>query len=62
MYIQSWNQLPDGAKVIQDTYSEVYIFCREKDGNYLLEEKSGKKEKIDFSPNCRYDQPWIRID
>lgn len=70
MYINNWNQVPDGAKVIEDTYNEVYtIFTR--DGKRYLRQvgwQIGDKPAlegerlIDFEPNAPYNQPWIRID
>lgn len=70
MYINSWSNVPDGARVIEDTYNEVYqVFTR--DGQRYLRQvgwQVGNKpipeyeRPIDFEPNCPYDQPWIRID
>lgn len=70
MYINNWNEVPDGARVIEDTYNEVYtIFTR--DGKRYLRQvgwQIGDKpvheyeRPIDFEPNAMYDQPWIRID
>jgi len=70
MYINHWNEVPDGATVIEDTYNEVYqVFT--KDGKRYLRQvgwQVGDKpvpeyeRPIDFEPNCIYDQPWIRID
>ena len=70
MYIDNWNIVPDGARVIEDTYNEVYVVFS-KDGQKWLRQigwQVGDKpvpdyERLcDFEPNCRYDQPWIRID
>lgn len=69
MYIDSWELVPDGAVVIEDTYNEVYeVFT--KDGKRFLRQvgwQVGDKpvpdhvREIDFSPNSIYDQPWIRL-
>ena len=70
MYIQNWNEVPDGATVIEDTYNEVYrVFT--KDGQKWLRQvgwQVGNKpvpeweRPCDFEPDCIYDQPWIRIE
>ena len=70
MYINNWNEVPDGATVIEDTYNEVYTIFT-KDGQRYLRQtgwQMGSKpvpeenvRLIDFDPNCIYDQPWIRI-
>ena len=75
MYINNWNEVPDGARVIQDTYLEVYEVFTKNGKRYLrivdFETKSKNKERlqsigeeieIDFNPDCIYDQLWIRID
>jgi len=29
MYIESWSDLPDGARIVEDTYNEIYtVFTR----------------------------------
>ncbi len=71
MYINSWNEVPDGATVIEDTYNEVYTVFT-KDGKRYIRQigwQVGNKPVLDdserelnFSPNALYDQPWIRID
>jgi hypothetical protein len=70
MYINNWNEVPDGARVIEDTYNEVYAIFT-KDGKRYLRQvgwQVGDKpvlegeRLIDFEPNALYDQPWIRID
>lgn len=70
MYIESWNTVPDGAKVIEDTYNEVYIVFS-RDGKKWLRQvgwQVGDKpvpdyeRPCDFEPNCIYDQPWIRLE
>lgn len=70
MYIDNWNHVPDGARVIEDTYNEVYTIFT-KDGKRYLRQvgwQVGDKpvpeyeRPIDFEPNAMYDQPWIRID
>ena len=75
MYIQNWDHVPDGSRVIQDTFNEVYIVSTENGKRYLTvvgfqiqrdgwenDERLGNKVEIDFDPNCIYDQPWIRLD
>ncbi len=68
MYITSWNSVPVGSTVIEDTYNEVYqVFM--KDGEKWLKQigwQYGNKEipadnerPCDFDPACIYDQPWI---
>jgi hypothetical protein len=67
-YIEDWNDVPDGAIVIEDTYNEVYeIFTR--DGKRWIRQvgwQVGDKpvpentdRVLDFEPNCTWDQPWI---
>ncbi len=70
MYINSWDEVRDGATVVEDTYNEVYcVFTR--DGKKWLRQigwQGGNQpvpeyeRPCDFEPNCIYDQPWIRID
>lgn len=71
MYIESWNMVPDGARVVEDTYNEVYVVFT-RDGKKWLRQvgwQVGDKpvpenyeRPCDFQPNCTWDQPWIRID
>ena len=72
MYIKSWNDVPAGAKVIQDTYNEVYeVFINDKCQKCLRivgfqvpstrQHLIGQEQVIDFDASCMYDQPWIRI-
>lgn len=75
MYINNWNEVPDGATVIEDTYPEIYtVFTR--NGKRWLRQigwqtapnqkappiPENNERECDFEPNCTYDQPWIRID
>jgi len=73
MKIEDWNDVPDGARVIEDTYNEVYtIFTR--GGKKWLRQTGwcggrnnppipeNNERVIDFEPNCTWDQPWYRID
>lgn len=67
MYIESWDDVPAGTKVFEDTYNEVYeVFI--KDGEKWLRQvgwQFGDKpvpqleRPADFSPSCIYDQPWL---
>lgn len=69
-YIENWSDVPVGARVIEDTYNEVYeVFM--KDGERWLRQvgwQIGDKpvpeleRPADFSPNCIYDQPWLLYD
>jgi hypothetical protein len=70
MEIESWNQVPDGATVIEDTYNEVYTVFTGTDGLRYIRQigwQIGDKpvplneRVLDFEPNCMYDQPWYRI-
>ncbi len=71
MDIFDWNDVPDGAIVIEDTYNEVYeVFI--KNGKKWIRQidwQIGDKDipennerLCDFDPVCIYDQPWYRID
>jgi hypothetical protein len=70
MYFHSWDEVPDGAQVIEDTYNEIYeVFT--KDGQKWLRQvgwQFGSKpvpdleRPCDFDPQCLYDQPWLRIE
>ena len=71
MYIRDFKTLPDGAKVIEDTYNEIYEVFTKNDKQYLRVVGSqvpsdkiriGEVRLIDFSPDCIGEQPWIRID
>lgn len=69
MYIYNWNEVPDGAHVIEDTYNEVYeVFTR--DGKKWLRQVGWQvnhhpvpeyERPCDFDPHCTYDQPWILL-
>lgn len=69
MCIYSWSDVPDGARVIEDTFNEVYeVFT--KDGRRWLRQvgwQVGDKPvpdyecPCDFDPACTYNQPWYRI-
>lgn len=70
MKIESWNQVPDGATIIEDTYNEVYTVFTGTDGLRYIRQiawRMGDKpvplyeRVLDFEPNCMYDQPWYRI-
>jgi hypothetical protein len=72
MYINNWNEVPVGAKVIQDTYNEIYeVFINDKFQKCLRvvgfqvpskrDNVIGQEQVIDFDASCIYDQPWIRI-
>lgn len=70
MYIDDWNDVPDGATVIEDTYNEVYEIFSKNGLRYLRQTGWQVGDKpvpadslrlIDFEPNCAYDQPWIRL-
>lgn len=70
MKIESWDSIPDGATVIEDTYNEVYTVFTGKDGLRYIRQiawRVGNKPVpfnemvLDFEPNCVYDQPWYRI-
>lgn len=69
MYIENWSDVPVGAKVIEDTYNEVYeLFMKDGDpwlrqigwqvGNRPVPEY---ERPADFESNCIYDQPWLII-
>ena len=71
MYIDSWNEVPDGSEVIQDTYNEVYTISTNENYERVLTQigwQVGDKpvpesqRVIDFEPDCPYDQPWLRIN
>ena len=68
-YIESWDDVPIGSKVIEDTYNEVYeVFI--KDGVKWLRQigwqignkpiPTANERPADFSPNC--DQPCHLIE
>lgn len=65
--IHSWNDVPDGTKVIEDTYNEVWKIFTTNDGRFLKQVgwQMGNKPVpedniiwIDFEPDCTWDQPW----
>jgi len=73
-YISSWKEIPDGAKVIEDTYNEIYVVGTEdnkrtltvvdfqiRPKNWKRDKRLGKVITINFDPNCAYDQPWLRL-
>lgn len=71
MYINNWNEVPDGATVIEDTFNEVYeVFTRNGErylrqiGWQMGDQPIPKNNEmiIDFAPHAMYSQPWIRID
>jgi hypothetical protein len=67
--IRNWNDVPDGSRVVEDTYNELYeVFT--KDGIKWLVQvgwQVGNQpvpdycRPCDFEPNCMYDQPWYII-
>lgn len=72
MYIRTWDDVPVGARVIEDTYNEVYEVIMHE-GKKALKQVgwqlswttkpiSDVIRIIDFDPNAPYDQPWIRLD
>lgn len=72
MYIKSWNDVKDGARVIEDTYNEIYQISTRDGKRYLtivgsqipsarVDKLIGQERVIDFEPTCIYDQPWIEI-
>ncbi len=73
MYINNWNEVPDGAKVIEDTYPEVYEIFTKNGKRYLrvvgsqvpssrVKSIIGEEMEIDFELSANGEQPWIRID
>ena len=69
-YITSWDSVPDGATVIEDTYNEVYtIFTRNgqrwlRHIGWQVPSKrpiTGEERMIDWDSQPYMDQPWIRI-
>lgn len=74
-YINNWSQVPDGTRVIEDTYNELYElrwingipvlhhigwrYCQEKHRAKLEEKPLDPPREIDFDPDCMYDQPWL---
>lgn len=70
MEISNWGSVPDGSRVIEDTYNEIYeVFTR--DGQKWLRQVGwqignrpvpDREIPADFEPDCMYDQPWYRID
>lgn len=70
-YINDWNDVPVGSKVIEDTYNEVYEVFMKNDERWLRQvgwQVANNKpvpeleRPADFSPNCTYDQPWLIYD
>jgi hypothetical protein len=69
MYINSWDEVPDGAWIIEDTYNEVYEVFTEEGKRYIRQVawQHGNRpvpenvRLLDFEPNAPYNQPWIRL-
>lgn len=70
MEITDWDLVPDGTRVIEDTYNEIYeVFT--KDGYKWLRQVGwqvgnrpillNEERPCDFDPACMYDQPWYTI-
>ena len=73
MKIEDWDDVPDGARVIEDTYNEVYTVFTRDDKKWLRQTgwcggrnnpsiPENSERVIDFEPNCTWDQPWYRVD
>lgn len=71
MYIENWDNIPCGAKVVQDTYNEIYeivVVDRKRKLKQVGWQVPTNRDiaedfvELDFEPNCSYDQPWIRIE
>ncbi len=68
--ITDWNELPDGARVVEDTYNEIYVVFS-RDGQKWLRQvgwqtgsapvPQNSERPCDFEPNCTWDQPWYRV-
>lgn len=71
MYINSWNDCKVGDRIIEDTFLEVYEIVDKVEGILIAEvvgyqiiprnpsnhSPIGKRRRLDFEPNCPYDQP-----
>lgn len=68
--IDNWHSLPDGSRVIEDTYNEIYeVFT--KNGEKWLRQVawqipderpiSKDERRIDWEASAFMDQPWYRI-
>jgi hypothetical protein len=73
MKIENWGDVPDGARVIEDTYNEVYTIFTRRGQKWLRQTgwcggrnnppiPENSERFIDFEPNAFMDQPWYRID
>ena len=69
--IRQWTEVPEGTRVIEDTYNELYEMKWQEGKPYLHHigwryERKGIRDRYlcksrlaDFEPNCTYDQPWF---
>ena len=52
MYIENWDEVPDGTRVQEDTYKEIYEICRREDGSRYLRVVDvdwGNTDDVDWS-------------
>lgn len=70
MYINAWEHVPDGSRIVEDTYNEVYeIFTR--DGKRYIRQVGWQvpttraidpyERELTFFPNAPYSQPWVVV-
>lgn len=67
--IKQWSDVPEGARVIEDTHTELYEIYTKDGEKYLKhigwrnivgrDRELDEDRLIDFSPNAMHDQPWF---
>lgn len=68
--IYSWEEVPIGARVFEDTFNQVYTFF-EREGALWLKQTGwqcgdkpipeNNEKVIDFEPHALYNQPWYQF-
>lgn len=68
--IEDWDSIPDGSRIFEDTYNEIYeVFTRA--GQKWLRQVAWQiptnqpiskvERRIDWQSDAFMDQPWFRI-